>query len=84
MLPYHGRKAELNDITTSLHLSTMLTRSQIGRDVYANRDIQAYEKGRRDIEKLVKSFDKLPLDMSRFYLNRLADELKAKAQSFGL
>ena len=50
--------------------------------MYANRDIQAYEKGRRDIEKLVKSFENLPPDMSRFYLDRLGDELKAKAQLF--
>ena len=50
-----------------------------GRDVYGNRDVQAYEKGRKDIEKITQSFDKLPPDMARFYLERLADELKAKA-----
>ena len=54
-----------------------------GRDTYGNRDLQAYEKGRRDIEKISKSFDKLPKDMGKFYLERLADELKAKAQRHG-
>ena len=54
-----------------------------GRDVYGNRDLQAYEKGRRDIEKISKSFDKLPPDMGKFYLERLADELREKARGCG-
>lgn len=54
-----------------------------GRDIYGNRDLQAYEKGRKDIEKIIKSFDKLPSDTGKFYLERLADELKAKAQRHG-
>ena len=54
-----------------------------GRDVYGNRDVQAYEKARKDIEKIAKSFDKFPPDMSRFYMERLADELKAKALQHG-
>ena len=54
-----------------------------GRDIYANRDLQAYEKARRDIQTLVKSFERLPHDMARFYLQRLADELKEKADLYG-
>ncbi len=54
-----------------------------GRDTYGNRDLQAYEKGRRDIEKISRSFDRLPPDMGKFYLERLADELKEKAQEYG-
>ena len=54
-----------------------------GRDTYGNRDLQTYEKGRRDIEKISRSFDKLPTDMGKFYLERLADELKEKAQKYG-
>ena len=54
-----------------------------GRDVYGNRDLQAYEKGRRDIEKISRSFDKLPIEMGKFYLERLADELKEKAEKYG-
>ena len=54
-----------------------------GRDTYGNRDLQAYENGRRDIEKISRSFDKLPTDMGKFYLDRLADELKEKAQTYG-
>ena len=52
-----------------------------GRDVYGNRDVQAYEKGRQDLEKMTRAFDRLPPDMRRFYLERLADELKEKARS---
>ncbi|KAL4776668.1 tRNA wybutosine-synthesizing protein 4 [Aspergillus nidulans var. acristatus] len=52
----------------------------LGRDVYGNRDVQAYEKGRKDLEKLVKSFGSLPPDMARFYLLRLADELQEMAE----
>ena len=51
-----------------------------GRDVYGNRDMQAYEKGRKDIEKILKSFEKLPPQMAKFYLERLADEMKARAR----
>ncbi|KAL5341590.1 hypothetical protein BJX70DRAFT_41300 [Aspergillus crustosus] len=51
-----------------------------GRDVYGNRDVQAYEKGRKDLEKIVKSFAGLPPDMARFYLLRLAGELQEMAE----
>lgn len=45
-----------------------------GRDVYGNRDLQAYAKGRLDIARIIKSFDQLPADVRAFYLQRLADE----------
>ena len=47
-----------------------------GRDVYGNRDLAAYEKGRQDIARLAKAFKDLPPDIRRFYLARLADELE--------
>ena len=46
-----------------------------GRDVYGNRDLAAYEKGRQDVARLAKSFERLPREIRRFYLERLADEL---------
>ncbi|KFX89195.1 hypothetical protein O988_08722 [Pseudogymnoascus sp. VKM F-3808] len=52
-----------------------------GKDVYGNRDLQAYEKGRLDIGKLSRTFDNLPPDTRKFYLLRLADELDQKARS---
>lgn len=50
-----------------------------GKDVYGNRDLQAYENGRRDIEKIVKAFKGIPDDISNFYLERLVAELQGKA-----
>lgn len=46
-----------------------------GRDVYGIRDLAAYERGRRDVESIVKSFEGLPGEVRGFYLRRLADEL---------
>jgi tRNA wybutosine-synthesizing protein 4 len=46
-----------------------------GRDVYGNRDVAAYEKGRQDVARITNSFGKLPRDMQAFYLRRLADEM---------
>ncbi|KAJ4267411.1 tRNA methyltransferase ppm2 [Fusarium torreyae] len=46
-----------------------------GRDVYGNRDLAAYEKGRQDISRIAKSFDRLPSEIRQFYLARLASEL---------
>ena len=50
-----------------------------GKDVYGNRDLQAYDKGRQDIAKIVKSFDSLPIDVRAFYLQRLVKEFEEKA-----
>ncbi|TLS23484.1 uncharacterized protein PpBr36_06263 [Pyricularia pennisetigena] len=47
-----------------------------GRDVYGNRDLAAYEKARRDVDKIMASFKSLPGDAREFYLKRLAEELR--------
>ena len=49
-----------------------------GRDVYGNRDLQAYERGRKDVEKIARAFDGLPRDVRGFYLERLVAELQQK------
>ncbi|CAN9229171.1 unnamed protein product [Alternaria alternata] len=54
-----------------------------GKDVYGNRDLQAYENGRRDVEKIVKAFRDLPVDVSKFYLARLADEISERSEKLG-
>ena len=51
----------------------------LGKDVYGNRDLQAYEKGRQDIAKIIRSFDSLPMDVRGFYLQRLGKEFAQKA-----
>ncbi|OAA58834.1 leucine carboxyl methyltransferase [Cordyceps fumosorosea ARSEF 2679] len=52
-----------------------------GRDVYGNRDLAAYEKGRQDVAKIAKQFQQLPEEIRKFYLTRLADELLQAAGS---
>ncbi|KAF4120978.1 tRNA wybutosine-synthesizing protein 4 [Geosmithia morbida] len=52
-----------------------------GRDVYGNRDLEAYEKGRADATKISKSFEKLPPEIRRFYLSRIADQLMTSAEA---
>jgi tRNA wybutosine-synthesizing protein 4 len=51
-----------------------------GRDIYGNRDLQAYENGRKDIRKICKAFDGFPREIRKFYLERLANELTQQAQ----
>lgn len=51
-----------------------------GRDVYGNRDLAAYEKGRKDVEKIFKAFDGVEDLAARFYLERLGLELLGKAR----
>ena len=52
-----------------------------GKDVYGNRDLQAYEQGRRDVQRLIQSFERLPAEVRGFYLDRLASEVKERAWS---
>ncbi|RDL37360.1 Uncharacterized protein BP5553_04793 [Venustampulla echinocandica] len=52
-----------------------------GKDVYGNRDLQAYEKGRLDINKIIKSLDGLPGTARSFYLQRLVAEFQQKSFS---
>ncbi|KAK6064815.1 leucine carboxyl methyltransferase [Seiridium cupressi] len=49
-----------------------------GRDVYGNRDLAAYEKGRQDVTRIFNAFSKVPEDMRGFYTRRLAGELLQK------
>lgn len=51
-----------------------------GRDVYGNRDLAAYEKGRQDVAKIASGFGKVPVEMKEFYVKRLACELLQKLQ----
>lgn len=53
-----------------------------GKDVYGNRDLGAYENGRSSIQKLASSFDERhPKEVSKFYLQRLAQELYEIAEN---
>ncbi|ORY09672.1 hypothetical protein BCR34DRAFT_367310 [Clohesyomyces aquaticus] len=54
-----------------------------GKDVYGNRDLQAYENGRRDVEKIAKAFRDVPDELAKFYLERLAMEIQDRADRIG-
>lgn len=54
-----------------------------GRDVYGNRDLAAYEKGRKDVARIIRAFEDLPPHVSAFYLQRLGMELLEKAKATG-
>ena len=66
-------------ISVNIFFRDLETGYASGRDVYGNRDIQAYEKGRREIAKIASTFDGLPGPRRRFYLERLGEELKDQA-----
>ena len=70
---------EGTSVAVNVFFRNLQTGYAAGRDVYGNRDLQAYERGRKDLEKMTKAFDGLPPDMARFYMERLAEELRAKA-----
>ena len=56
-----------------------------GRDLYGNRDLRAYEDGRRDVDKIIRRFDRsIPLDITKAYLVRLADEIRSSADAMEL
>lgn len=46
-----------------------------GRDVYGNRDLAAYDKGRQEVARIKKLLQPLSEQTRRFYAARLADEL---------
>lgn len=68
--------AEDISVSVNVFFRNLKTGYAAGKDVYGNRDLDAYEKGRRDVERIAKSFEGLPLQMSNFYVERLAAELK--------
>lgn len=53
-----------------------------GKDVYANKDLQAYDYSRRELQKITKAFGKVPPQAANFYLQRLTAELGAMASDW--
>ncbi|KAK5136651.1 hypothetical protein LTR08_002665 [Meristemomyces frigidus] len=75
--PTEGMSVAVNIFFRSLQTNSYAA----GRDVYGNRDLAPYERGRKDIARIVKSFDDLPSDVSGFYLERLGQELLEQART---
>ena len=52
--------------------------SNDGKDVYGNKDLRAYEQGKKSIRKIIDNLHAssgIPGDISALYLRRLAAEL---------
>ncbi len=79
--PHASSPLENTSISINVFFRDLKAGYAAGKDVYGNRDVQAYEKGRKSVARMVESFDQLPAQMSRFYLERLAQELREKAVS---
>ena len=76
----HTAKPETGvSVAVNVFFRDLKTGYGVGRDVYGNRDLQPYEKGRQDIKKIIKAFDKLPKAAQNFYLHRLAAEFQQKS-----
>lgn len=75
--PLQGISIAVNVFFRSLHKGYAA-----GKDVYGNRDLEAYENGRRDVDKIVRAFGDIPPDLAHAYLLRLADELRLRADGF--
>jgi len=76
---HSARPTEGVSIAVNVFFRNLQAGYAVGKDVYGNRDLGAYEKGRQDIAKMTKSFENLPEDVRGFYLQRLAEELREKA-----
>jgi tRNA wybutosine-synthesizing protein 4 len=71
--PLDGHSVAVNVFFRNLHGAYAL-----GRDVYGNRDLRAYEEGRTGIKKIFNRFKDLPPSIRAFYVERLASELRDK------
>jgi tRNA wybutosine-synthesizing protein 4 len=71
-------------VSVNVFFRNLGTGYAVGKDVYGNRDLQPYEKGRLSLARMAKSFEQLPVEVGKFYLRRLADELAQKANEYGV
>ncbi len=78
--PHTGVPTSPTSIAVNVFFRDLETGYATGRDVYGNRDLTAYEKGRQDIARIVRSFKDLPRDAREFYLRRLSTEILEEAQ----
>lgn len=67
-------------IAVNVFFRNLETGYSAGRDVYGNRDLSAYERGRQAVTKMVSAFSGVPPEAKRFYIQRLASELLSQAQ----
>ncbi|KAF1955701.1 Clavaminate synthase-like protein [Byssothecium circinans] len=79
MWSHTAKPEEGSSIAVNVFFKNLESGYAAGKDVYGNRDLQAYENGRRDVEKILRAFRNVPDDMAGFYLDRLAAEIQERA-----
>jgi tRNA wybutosine-synthesizing protein 4 len=83
MWSHTAKPEEGTSVALNVFFKNLETGYAAGKDVYGNRDLQAYENGRRDVEKIAKAFRSVPDDMAKFYLDRLAAEIQDRSDGIG-
>lgn len=78
--PHSAFPMESSSVAVNVFFRSLRSGYSPGRDVYGNRDIQAYETGRKDVQRIIKAFDGVSNDMAQFYMKRLAAELRQAAE----
>jgi tRNA wybutosine-synthesizing protein 4 len=83
MWSHTAKPEEGTSVALNVFFKNLETGYAAGKDVYGNRDLQAYENGRRDVEKIAKAFRSVPDDMAKFYLDRLTAEIQERSDGIG-
>jgi len=73
--PHAAAPSTRSSVAVNVFFRDLRAGYSTGRDVYGNRDLAAYERGRQDIARVSSSFAGLPSDVRAFYVKRLAGEL---------
>ncbi|KAI9717190.1 MAG: tRNA methyltransferase ppm2 [Chrysothrix sp. TS-e1954] len=67
-------------VAVNVFFRNLTTGYAAGKDVYGNRDLQAYENGRQNVQRMANAFKDVPAEARTFYLKRLAQELMDLAE----
>ena len=80
MWPHAAAPTTDSSVAVNVFFRDLAAGYSAGRDVYGNRDLAVYEKGRQSIARVSTSLASLPWDVRDFYAKRLASELLDAAQ----
>ena len=73
--PHAAAPSTISSVAVNVFFRDLCTGYSTGRDVYGNRDLAVYERGRQDIARVSNGLAGLPRDVRDFYTKRLAGEL---------
>jgi tRNA wybutosine-synthesizing protein 4 len=75
MWPHAAAPTTDSSVAVNVFFRDLVAGYSAGRDVYGNRDLVVYEKGRQSIGRVAANLATLPRDVRDFYAKRLASEL---------